>query len=119
MKKILIIDDSEAIRLYIEKPLAEFGYIIEKASDGKVGIDVFKTFNPDLVITDIIMSGQEGIETIGRIRKELNSDVKIIAISSNSSYLGIAKNIGADFILEKPFDQHKILEHVNSLLENP
>lgn len=123
MPKILIIEDDDQIRTLIKKMLEnETDYDVVEAADGNQGIRQFKTHNPDLVITDIIMPDKEGIETIKDLRKE-HSEVKIIAISGGGrigpyDYLDLAKRLGAQKVFEKPFDLKELLMAVNELLAN-
>jgi len=78
------------------------------ASDGVRGLRMFRSEQPDLVITDIIMPEKEGIETIREIRGDC-PDAKIIAISGggrigNMDFLKVAEKVGASEIIAKPFD---------------
>ena len=77
----------------------------------------------DIVLTDIIMPGREGIETIIEIRKRW-PDTKIVAMSGGgriepSTFLDLAKSFGADVILKKPFKQSALLEALASLSSSP
>jgi CheY-like chemotaxis protein len=80
MEKVLVIDDDSLVRDTTVRILEREGYQVVVASDGVRGLRVFRTEQPDLVITDIIMPEKEGIETIGEIRGD-RPDAKIIAIS--------------------------------------
>jgi len=107
-KQILVIDDDPAIRRMIEIVLIAAGYGVMCAPDGEEGIRLFRALRPDLVITDVIMPVQEGIETILGIRRE-QPGAKIIAMSgggriASNDLLTMARNLGADRVLAKPFD---------------
>jgi len=117
---ILIIDDEAAILLSMQTLLEESGYAVTVARDGKEGIAAFRANPPDLVLTDIIMPEQEGIETIMQMRRT-HPHVKIIAMSGggrigNADFLSIAKNLGADATVAKPFDVEALLDLMQSLL---
>ena len=76
----------------------------------------------DLVITDLIMPEQEGLETISRLKKEYTG-IKIIAISGGGrigpeAYLPAALELGADKVFSKPFDVQEVVASVHELLEN-
>jgi DNA-binding response OmpR family regulator len=106
--RILVIDDDTAVRVTIETVLAGCGYGVVCAADGKEGVRLFLALRPDLVMTDIIMPVQEGIETIFEIRQE-QPTARIIAMSgggriASSDLLGMARELGADHVLAKPFD---------------
>jgi len=117
---ILLIDDEAAILLSMQTLLEECGYAVTVARDGKEGIAAFRANPPDLVLTDIIMPEQEGIETIMQMRRT-HPHVKIIAMSGggrigNADFLSIAKNLGADATVAKPFDVEALLDLMQSLL---
>jgi len=121
MARILIIDDDKQIRFIIRELLESSGYKVEEASDGEEAIKLNQKKAFDLIITDIIMPGKEGIQTIQEFKKE-NPKVKIIAISGGgyigpTVYLDMAKKMGADLSIPKPFNMEMFLEKVNNLLK--
>jgi DNA-binding response OmpR family regulator len=119
MAKILVIDDEPLVRKTIEVVLARAGHHITEAQDGIVGASVFEDDSFDIVITDMLMPEQDGIETIRRLRG-IRPTVKILAISGGgrnpgSYYLTVARKLGADEILQKPFDPAQLLAIVSAL----
>jgi DNA-binding response OmpR family regulator len=117
--KILVIDDDHLVRYTISKILQRNGYDVVTASDGKRAMTVFRTENPDVVITDIVMPEQEGGETIIMIRHE-RPEVRIIAISGggrtrNLDYLDMARALGADDVIRKPFEAEELLSRLARL----
>lgn len=120
MKRILVIDDDWQMREMMHQALERAGYEVEDAANGKIGMNLHREKPVDLVITDLIMPEKEGIETIRELRKDF-PDLKIIAISgggraSAEGYLSVAKTIGANRTLSKPFDLKNILDTVKELL---
>jgi DNA-binding NtrC family response regulator len=120
MAKILVIDDDTIVRLTIVHLLEEAGHLVLWAVDGLQGMAVFRGWHPDLVITDIIMPEQEGIQTIAEMRKA-KPDAKIIATSGggrigNTDFLKIAKVTGAMAVIPKPFDMDELLALVRDCL---
>jgi DNA-binding response OmpR family regulator len=120
MAKILVIDDDAMVRETVIQILEDNGHQVTAAEDGRCGVALFRSQRPDLVITDIIMPEQEGIQTILEIRR-LHAGAKIIAISGggrmgNTDFLAIARRIGADHSLTKPFDPEQLLERVGVCL---
>jgi DNA-binding response OmpR family regulator len=121
MAKILIIDDEASLRQLMRDVLEQAGHQVTDAPNGLVGVEHFKGARFDLVITDIIMPDQEGIETILEIRQHA-PDQKIIAISGggrtrNAEFLAVAKKVGADEILAKPFSLADLRRAVSVCLE--
>ena len=121
MARILIIDDEELIRETIRIKLEQSGHEVVEAANGADGLRVFAEGSFDLVITDIIMPDQEGIETIRKIRQR-DAEIGIIAISGggrgrNLQFLEIAKKLGASAALPKPFTGSQLLALVETTLK--
>ena len=120
MTKKLIIDDDALVRTTLGRVLRDAGYEIATAEDGLRGMAMFRSEQPDLVITDIIMPEQEGIQTITEMRKA-KLDAKIIAISGSgrfgdADFLKMAQSLGAMDIVSKPFDADELLTIVENCL---
>jgi CheY-like chemotaxis protein len=120
MTKILVIDDDAIVRKTIVQLLEDDGYQVVSADDGRRGMALFRSAQPDLVITDIIMPEQEGIQTITEMRKA-KPDAKIIVISGSGSignidFLRIAQHLGASDAIAKPFDPDDLLKRVKHCL---
>ncbi len=121
MQKVLVIDDDSLVRDTIVRILERKGYQVLVACDGLRGLRMFRSEQPDLVITDIIMPEKEGLETIRDIRAEC-PDVKIIAISGgarigNMDFLEMAGKLGASEIIPKPFDPSELISIVARCLD--
>jgi DNA-binding NtrC family response regulator len=113
---ILLIDDDGSVLATMDAILSSMGYRIVTASDGAVGLRLFRGEPFDLVITDVIMPGTEGIETIREMRC-LRPEAKIIAMSGGglmgrNDVLRLASRIGAVETLAKPFEAHQLEELV-------
>jgi two-component system, chemotaxis family, chemotaxis protein CheY len=120
MPKILVIDDDPLVRNTILRILRSSGFEVLSADDGVRGMKAFRSETPDLVITDIIMPEQEGIQTIMQMRRE-RPDAKIIAISGggrigNADFLSMARSLGADDIVSKPFTPAQLVSRVTECL---
>jgi DNA-binding response OmpR family regulator len=121
--KILLIDDDALLRRTVARMLGHDGHDVMTAPDGATGITVFRRERPDLVITDMVMPVQQGCETILEIRRD-DPTVKIIAISGGGRFSGpelldMARLIGADDAIEKPFRIEELLGRVRALAEAP
>ena len=121
MARILIIDDDEAMRYLLRQILTSAGYDVCEAADGAAGARLFRQERPELVITDIFMPEQDGIETILALKREFPT-VKIIAISGGGqngdlNYLAMTRTLGADRVLRKPFTHQELLTIVQELSE--
>ncbi len=107
MSKVLIIDNDPLLCDTLKMAAEGASHTVKLAQNGREGIEIFETFGPDVVVTDILMPEKEGMETIVELRR-LNPDVPIIAMSGaapagNISFLRIAQKLGANKTLSKPF----------------
>lgn len=114
--KILIIDDDlnicEAIKLYLEK---EF-YDVVTAHDGAAGVDAFKTYSPDLVLLDIMMTEKDGWQVCREIREI--SNVPIIMLTAKGEVFDkvLGLELGADDFMTKPFDMKELSVRIKTVL---
>ncbi|NOX79753.1 MAG: response regulator [Deltaproteobacteria bacterium] len=121
--RVLIVDDDEQIRALLQEVMEWAGFDVAVAENGRVAMRLQGQQPADLVITDLIMPEQEGLETITSLKK-IYKDIKIIAISGGGrigpeAYLPAALELGADRIFSKPFDVQEIVAAVRALLEIP
>jgi DNA-binding response OmpR family regulator len=121
--RILIIDDEDQPRRMLQQVLIRAGYEVVEARDGNQGLQLFRVSQTDLIITDILMPEKEGLETIIDLRREFPA-VKIIAVSGggrtgNLNFLEVAKRLGAQRTLQKPFELQEMLAAVRDLLQTP
>ncbi|KAA3609968.1 MAG: response regulator [Calditrichaeota bacterium] len=123
MSKILVVDDDTLVREMLQQMLEKEGYKTVAAADGEEAIKKFHKYNPDLIVTDIIMPEKEGIELIQIFLRE-DPMVKIIAISGGAlnidsqSTLKMAKALGAHSTLTKPLSREEFVSQVKKLLVN-
>ncbi|MCD6074839.1 MAG: Response regulator, CheY-like receiver [Rhodospirillales bacterium] len=122
MANILVIDDEKLARFTVRKILEQAGHKIIETESGTEGVRIFQAQPCDLVITDIIMPGKEGIETINDI-KRISPRTPIIAMSGggrtgNLDFLKLAQQRGADQTISKPFKPDELLGMVSGLLKS-
>jgi len=119
-KSILVVDDEDQIRDLLRRILEDEGYRVFTAENGKEATRLLKTVQVELMMTDLAMPEQEGIETIAIVRKD-HPDLRIVAMSGafEHSMLNIAKHLGAHAILEKPVQVDEVASLVQSLLNEP
>lgn len=117
---VLVVDDNVMVLQALEMLLGDYGFTVLTAVDGLQGLREYREHSPDVVLTDIIMPEKEGISLIADLRHEF-PDAKIVAMSGggrigNSDYVTIAKALGADAGLHKPFDDDQLVETIRMLL---
>lgn len=120
---VCVIDDDPLIRGTIRTILDAAGYRVADASDGEAGLAIVEQLDPDLVITDIIMPGRDGIEIVRETKRRLPS-VPVLAISVGGragpeTFLNYARKLGADDCLAKPFTSDELMKRVRTLCRRP
>lgn len=120
MSNILLVDDDDQLRTMLKIVLTRAGHEVHEASNGNEALQAHRTHNIELMITDLIMPDREGLDTIREVRRN-HANVKIIAMSGGGrntpqDYLLLAKKLGANYTLAKPFSNQEILSLVNLLV---
>ena len=122
MARILIIEDNDQFREMLREMLEQSGYEVVEASNGEEGVRIYREEPADLIITDMLMPVMPGSRVISKLRDDF-LDLKVIAISGggniygSDNYLNLAKELGAQRILEKPFQRKKLLRAVEEILD--
>jgi len=120
MHRILIIDDDNEFRKMLALRLTKACYEVVEALNGREGLRAYQAEPVDLVVTDIFMPVQEGIETVFKL-KEISPDLPIIAISGGGSrqnfdYLDNVSDFGVDKTFQKPFVMSEFLDAIKELI---
>ena len=115
-KQILVVDDDKSIRELLSEYLAKAGFSIISAEDGIEMTLKLKDNQPDLIILDVMMPGDDGFTLCQRIRQ--TSNVPIIMLTANSDEVDrvLGLEIGADDYIAKPFSPRELLARIKALL---
>ena len=117
MATILVIDDNEFVRSFIEDALADTGHTVLLASGGKQGLELFKTASPDCILLDILMPDLDGIEVLREIRL-LDNETNVLLMTGDDP--GWAKRkygeYGANNFLSKSLLAEEFVEAVEDAL---
>jgi two-component system, chemotaxis family, chemotaxis protein CheY len=132
MPSVLVIDDDPEVRDSIRQVLSRVGFDVSTADNGETGTQAFYDRPPDVVIVDIIMPRNNGIEVIRKIRGSFPG-ARIVAITGGGNfglfgykpgtlvteaYLASASASGADAVMTKPFHRTELIALVRSLVKN-
>lgn len=130
MALILLVDDDQNLREVLRLVLEAAGHDVVEAADGRECVAIYREKRPALVVLDVFMPHQDGIETLIRLQREFD-DVKVIAMSggggtspryrawtelSKLDALETARLLGAKLCLAKPFDAAHLVEAIDRVL---
>ncbi len=118
-RKILIVDDEPNIVLSLEFLMQQSGYDVAIARDGAEALEKMATFQPDLVLLDVMLPQINGFELCQKIRENPAWDQrKIVMLSAKGRESEVSKGLalGADAYITKPFSTRELVERVAALL---
>lgn len=116
MKKILIVDDEDVIRMLYGEELEDEGYNVITTGTGHGLIGLIDREKPNLIILDIKLSEHNGLDLLQDIRKEFYN-IPVILCSAYSSYKGDLKSIAADYYVVKSADLSELKQKIKMALE--
>ncbi|VXB96088.1 response regulator [Maribacter litoralis] len=119
--KILTIDDQQLILLSVEKRLTELGYDVLTADSGLKGIDLFDSFEPDLVLVDINMPDISGLEVVRHIKNSDRGNTPVLVMSGNTEEAIIMDGftLGIDDYMKKPVSLSEMSARIKRLIGAP
>ncbi|HVH85061.1 MAG TPA: response regulator [Steroidobacteraceae bacterium] len=132
MASILVVDDDVEVGEVLRRVLERGGFAVRVVNSAAAALAAVAASEPDVVITDVIMPRQNGVDLIGALRTQ-SPRIRIVAISGGGSfgpssykpdaisthaYLAAARQAGASEVLSKPFDMSDLLNAVRGVLTN-
>jgi len=114
--RILIIDDEPQITRVLRAALLAQGYDIRTANDPEEGLQVFRDWPPDLVITDLMMPGMNGLDVCRAIRSNGKTPILVLSVREHERSKVEALDAGADDYVTKPFNIQELLARVRAHL---
>jgi two-component system, OmpR family, KDP operon response regulator KdpE len=115
-KRILIIDDEFQITRVLKRSLGAHRYDVRTASDGESGLELFRDFRPDLLITDLSMPEMSGIEVCRAVRKISEIPIIVLSVKGGEGIKVDALDAGADDYVTKPFGMNELLARIRAAL---
>lgn len=118
MKRILVVDDEEILRMLICDTLEDTGYDIDEAEDGIEAVKKIRQQTYDLIILDYMMPNLSGIEVIEELPMEVKQNTPILMLTAKAqeSDRQIALEKGANYFMSKPFSPIELLGLVEDIL---
>lgn len=116
MRKILVVDDKQSVRLLLGEYLTEQGFTVVFAENGQRALEVVAEQMVDLILLDVMMPQMDGFQVIGRIRR--NSNIPIIMLTAKRQESDIVRGfeLGADDYIVKPFKMRVLLMRMRAVL---
>ena len=117
-ERILLVEDEEKLARMVELELNYEGYVVEKAPDGRTGLELARSGGFDLVLLDIMLPQLSGMEVLRRLRRE--SQVPVIMLTARDSVMDKVAGLdsGADDYITKPFAIEELLARIRAALRN-
>lgn len=117
MSSVLLVEDEEALRLFLGDSLRSEGYSVETASDGAEGLEKALRLAPDIIVLDVMLPGKDGFEICQAIRRRGKPTPILMLTARNRIQDTVAGlKIGADDYVTKPFDMSELMARIGALL---
>ena len=113
--RVLVVDDDEDVRRIVRESLESAGYETHEASDGQEAIRSAATFDPDVIVLDLMLPLVAGRDVLRAYRDLPNARAKVVALSGLSRAPEIARELGCDAGITKPFDLEHLLTTIDGL----
>ena len=116
LQRVLIVDDEvsglKSVRAYLERE----GFAVATAEDGGSAVELARTFQPNLIILDVMLPGQDGFSILRAIRRD--SEVYVLMLTASASEIDrvVGLELGADDYLTKPFSPRELVARVKAIL---
>ncbi|BCS35354.1 hypothetical protein TBR22_A45810 [Luteitalea sp. TBR-22] len=117
-RRIVVADDEPGLRLLLAATLNGAGYEVLQATNGLEAVRLCAGGRVDLLLTDLVMPDQEGLETIRRMRQE-RPEIPVVAMSGafDGGFLEVARAMGAAAVIQKPFTPDQVIKVVGRVLD--
>ena len=115
-RRIAVIEDEAAIAHSVAARLRADGFDVDLAADGPAGVELCRSFRPDLVVLDLMLPGLDGLEVCRQIQRDRPVPVLMLTARDSEADLEIGLAVGGDDYLTKPFSPRELVARVRALL---
>ena len=114
--KVLVIEDEESFITALKVGLTREGFTVEVQSDGAEALNTFKTFNPDIVLLDLMLPNRSGVDICRDIRKIAKTPIIMVTAKSEEIDTVLGLEVGADDYISKPYRLHELIARMRAQL---
>jgi DNA-binding response OmpR family regulator len=115
-EKVLVVDDEQSICELIKLDLEFEGYNVETAFDGREALEKVESFQPDLIILDVMLPYISGYELCRKINEKYNIPIILLTAKTDIVDKVLGLELGADDYITKPFDNRELLARAKALI---
>ena len=115
-KRVLVIEDEESFITALKVGLTREGFTVEVQSDGAAAFETFKTFNPDIVLLDLMLPNRSGIDICRDIREIAKTPIIMVTAKSEEIDTVLGLEVGADDYISKPYRLHELIARMRAQL---
>jgi DNA-binding response OmpR family regulator len=117
--RVAVVDDDRFVREMLELGLTREGYIVRTASDGAAALDLVKTWDPEVIVLDIMMPKIDGITLLPRLREVTQAPILMLTAKGETADKVTSLGAGADDYLVKPFIFEELIARLQAKLRRP
>ena len=115
-RRIAVVEDEPSIASSVAARLRTEGFEVEVAGDGLAGVELCRSFRPDLVVLDLMLPGIDGLEVCRRIQRDRSVPVLMLTARDSEADLELGLAIGADDYMTKPFSPRELVARIRAIL---
>ena len=115
-KRVLVVEDEDAIRQTLRYNLTREGYAVTEASSGTTALTAARRDHPDLILLDLMLPELNGLEVCRVLRQEMTTPILILTAKGSELDKVVGLQVGADDYVTKPFSLNELMARVNALL---
>src|SRR5438105_7799830 len=115
-KRVLVVEDEDAIRQTLRYNLSREGYAVSEANTGPTALSAARRERPDLILLDLMLPEMNGLEVCRVLRQEMTTPILILTAKGTELDKVVGLQVGADDYVTKPFSLNELMARVTALL---
>jgi DNA-binding response OmpR family regulator len=115
-EKILVVEDEPSLQETLVYNLEKLGYTVDAVGDGRQAVETARTFQPDLILLDLMLPGLDGFEVCKILRREMSVSILMLTARDDEIDRVVGLEVGADDYITKPFSMRELMARVKAQL---